>query len=147
MVDAESGFTTDQTGDDVVAQVGQFRLVLRLRVTEQDSLEAGIFRSSRERKVDRSGQRSGGRHAGMALGNWAAEGMVQIGKAWETVRRVGRIPVGRLDDKHAVALGDRQPPSAIRIGAGYIATVRDQDIRKAGVAMPALDTAAARLEN
>ena len=72
---------------------------------------------------------------------------MQIGKAWETVRRVRRIPAGRLDDKHAVALGDGQPPSAIRIGAGYIATVRDQDIRKARIAMPALDTAAARLEN
>ena len=52
VIDAEGNVAADQADDDVVAQIGQFRRVFRLRIAEQGDLEAGALRLVRECKVD-----------------------------------------------------------------------------------------------
>ena len=101
-----------------------------------------------ERKVDGGRQRAGRCNAGVAIGDVARAALraMQTGECRHPACPRAR-PMRRLDHEDAVAVCNRQPPAALRVGQHHVAAVRDHHAGYPGVADPAPAGPAAIVEN
>jgi hypothetical protein len=149
MMDRERRPGVEHAGQDLVTHIAEFRHVGRLRVGEQQGVEALRLPLAPQREIDRRWKRSCRRNACMTKleRRGGPIGLVEVGEPRNAARAERRRPVRRLDHEQAVAARDGEAPAAILLGQDDIPTVGDHHTWDAGIVRLATLAAAAILED